>query len=173
MKRRLLLTAVMMGMATTAFSQGGESGLYRDYHRPLTMSDRQDIHYIISNLANNSVINIMFSKSSLERAGDRIDPVHPLQFLLCVFSNEEMKAGVHNIRGRSLLWKDFYNGLSESLQNESMENNLEPYIADFAKKLHLNPALLTSSLHRRNWNEFLDVLFIHIPRNPERNRYDD
>lgn len=170
MKKRLTLFAALMTIgAVSVFADG----VYRDYHRPLSHGDRQDIHYIVTNLANNSMINIMFSKNALERAGDRIDPVHPLQFLLCVFTSEEMKAGIHNIRGRSLLWKDFYNGLTESLQNESVENNLEQYIPDFAHKLKLSPALLQPSVTGRRWNEFLDVLFTHIPRNPERNRYDD
>lgn len=170
MKKRLTSFVALMTIgASSVFADG----VYRDYHKPLSHSDRQDIHYIVTNLANNSMINIMFSKNDLERAGDRIEPVHPLQFLLCVFSSEEMKAGIHNIRGRSLLWKDFYNGLTESLQTEFMENNLEQYIPDFAHKLKLNPAPLQSAAAGHRWHEFLNVLFTHLPRNPERNRYDD
>lgn len=149
------------------------SHLYRDYNKPVTQSDRNDIRYIVTNLANNSMINIMFNRASIERAGDRIDPVHPLKFLLVIFSDEEMKAAVHNIKGRSLIWKDFYAGLRDSLQNESNEHNLDQYIPDFAKQLGINPAPLGAAAEQHNWDKFLQILFTQVPRNPDRNRYDD
>ena len=123
--------------------------LYRDYNKPTTQSDSQDIYYIVTQLSNSSIFNIMLNQSSIERAGDRIDPVHPLQFLYVVFSNPELVAGIHNIKGRSVLWKDFRDGLTKSLALESHEQNLDQYLVDFAQRLNLKPDnlhLFSSSL---------------------------
>ncbi len=147
--------------------------LYRDYNKPLTQSDSQDIKYIINNLSNSSLINIMLNRSSIERAGDRIDSVHPMQFLLHVFTNPELIAYIHNIKERSLIWKDFYQGLANSLQTESSEDNLDQYIPDFALKLKINAAPLVQAAGEKNWDKFLGVLFTSIARHPDRNRYED
>lgn len=149
------------------------NGAFRDYQAPLSNADRQDIRYIVTSLANNSMVTILFNRNTIERAGDRIEPVHPLQFLYCVFTDEEMKAGIHNIRGRSLIWKDFYAGIRDSLQAESEENNMNQFIPDFARRIGLNPSLVHSAIVERRWHDLFDILFTKIPRSPERNRYDD
>lgn len=147
--------------------------LYRDYSKPLTNSDRQDIRYILTNLSNSSLVTIMYNRVNIERAGDRIDPIHPLNFLLCVFTSYELTAYIHNIKERSLVWKDFYNGLVKSLQTESSEYNLNEYVSNFALQLHLKPQPLIQASLEKNWDKFLNILLTQVPRNPDRDRYGD
>lgn len=146
---------------------------YRDYERPLLSSERDDIRYVVTSLANNSMVTILFKSTSIEQAGQRIDSVHPLQFLQCIFTNEELKAGVHNIRARPQIWKDFFGGLRSSLQKEASDENLDQYIAEFTQKVGVAFELVRPLVEARRWEAFVDVLLKTIPRNNTRNRYDD
>ncbi|MEI6531310.1 MAG: hypothetical protein WCN87_00630 [Chlamydiota bacterium] len=160
------MLGILVGLCT-ALSAAGP--IYKDYNKPLTRSDSQDIYYIITNLSNSSVINIMLNRSSIEKAGDRIDPVHPLQFLLSIFSNKELIICIHNIKNRPLIWKDFSKGLETSLQRESSEKNFDKYMADFASKLKIRADLLEKPAKEKKWDKFLGVLFAQIPLKSDRN----
>ena len=159
---------LLLFLTTQVFAQ--EMRFYEDHP---SQNDKNDIRYIVNTLSNNSMVNILFQKSSLEKAGDRIEHVHPLQFLLVVFSNEELKAGIHNIRNKGMVWKDFYCGLRDSLETESCLNNVGPHLHDFATKLGLKPHLISAAVAEKRWKDFLEILFANIPRNGDKNRYDD
>ena len=143
---------------------------YRDYNKPLTVSDARNIHYIITTLSNSSIMEIMLNRGSIERAGDYINPVHPLQFFLCIFTNKELTICMHNIKKRSLIWKDFFNGLATSLQKESSEKSFDKYVADFAKKLKIKPSPLEAAAREKKWDNFLEVLFAEVVVNVDKNR---
>ncbi|MCB1181278.1 MAG: hypothetical protein KDK55_04575 [Chlamydiia bacterium] len=162
-------TQVMM-----AGHQGGYLGYPRDYYAPLNSTERSDIHYIITSLANRSLASILFHKSELEAAGDRIDHVHPLRFLECVFTTEEYKVGIRNIRGRGWIWGDFIGGIKSSLGVEADIDNLtHEMIYDFATTVQIKPGLILPEIQNRNWDKFVDLLIMHIPRKGDGNRYDD
>jgi len=64
------------------------------------------------------LISIAIAKGDLVAAGDRIDHVHPLRFLEAVFTDEELKVGIRNIRGKGWVWNHFVGGLKDSLSTE-------------------------------------------------------
>lgn len=145
----------------------------RNYQYPVSSSERSDIKYIITTLATGSWTQLLKNKSSLEKAGDRVDSVHPLRFLQCIFSEEELKAGLHSIYDRSRIYKHFTDGLFDSLEQESNRDNLkEEYVIDFSNNLGINPALIMPLITNKKWSNLLSTLINLLPRKGNPGRYD-
>ncbi len=157
-----------------AGKQGGYIGYPRDYTRPVTQQERDDIHYIVSTLADKSLITISFIKGDLESAGDRIDHLHPLRFFMTVFTSEELKAGIRNIRGRGWIWGHFVGGIKECLNTEmSIGNMKDEYIVDFARTVEIDVNKIYSLIQSYQWDAFIETLIREIPRKGDHNRYDN
>lgn len=145
----------------------------RNYDVPLSKQDREDISYIVTSLAKYSWTELLCHRSSIKKAGARVDPVHPLRFLECIFTSEELKAGVHAIRDRKRIWKEFSSGLFESLELESKRDNLTPaQVLDFSNSLGINSAKINQNIQKRRWTELVDQLIELLPRQGNPGRYD-
>lgn len=145
----------------------------RDYYRPVTTSERDDINYLIKTLATGSWTSLLGAKSSLETAGDHIDNLHPLRFLTILFTDSKLQSGVHAIRDRKKIWKEFSSGLTSSLDQENKADNLKmEHIEDFAKNVKLDVALIRTPLQQKRWSDFIDILLTKIPREGDPGRYD-
>lgn len=145
---------------------------WRDYDAPVTKKEKEKISYIIRTLANDSLISIGSSQSSLKKAGNNIDHLHPFRFLITVFTDEELKAGVHAIRDRGgWIWSGFIEGITGSLDDEGKNNNLIPFTSDFAKEVKINSDLILPSLKQGKWENFINILIDKIPREIDPNRY--
>lgn len=161
------------GLSIKAHAQGAALGYPRNYTMDLSSSEKGDIRFIVTTLANKNLISIAIVKSDLESAGNRIDHVHPLRFLMTIFSDEEMKVGVRNIRGKGWVWNHFIGGVKESLAAEAAIQNLkEADIRHFAHVVNINPNLILPAIAQQRWDDFVDALITHIPRVGETNRYD-
>lgn len=143
----------------------------RNYNASLDSSKRDDIAYIVKTLANSSLVKIKKSESSLKKAGDRVDGVHPLQFLACIFGDEELKVSMRNLHGRSWVWKRFLNGLTGSLGEENALGNLLPFASDFAGKVSIDVQRILPSLQSGQWESFINILIKEIPRKGDSGRY--
>jgi hypothetical protein len=158
----------------TAGTKGGYLGYPRNYSVPVTGAERSDIHYIVTSLADKSLITIAFLKADLEAAGDRIDHIHPLRFLMTVFTEEELKVGIRNIRGRGWVWNQFVGGIKDCLTTESNIGNLkDEYVHHFAKTVEIHPNKILPAIQQRNWDKFIDILIKEIPRKGDHDRYDN
>lgn len=154
-------------------SQGGYLGHPRNYSIEVSPEEKSDIRYIVTSLANKSLISIAFIKGDLESAGDRIDHLHPLRFLMTVFTDEELKVGIRNIRGKGWVWSHFTGGLKDCLSTEfSIGNMREDQILHFAQTVGIDPNVIFPSIYQKNWDELIDLLITHIPRKGDHNRYD-
>jgi len=147
-------------------------GYPRDYPGGLTTEELNDIHFIVRTLADKSLITIAKERYSLEAAGDRIDHVHPLNFLLTIFSDEELKVAVRNIRGKGWVWSNFLSGLKQTLSTESEINNVMPHMQDFSSRLEVGIHLLLPAVRSRNWDLLVDQLIKNVPRKGDGSRYD-
>lgn len=144
----------------------------RSYAAGLAASDKNDIAFIVKTLANESLIKIKKSETALKKAGDRVDHVHPLQFLWYVFSEEELKVGVRNIQGRSWVGSSFMNGLTKTIQEENSYGNIMPHVHHFASRLNIDPNTIIPMLKAGHWEKFVDALIKIIPRSGDADRYD-
>jgi len=143
----------------------------REYWREVTSKEKEDIRYILTTLATNGWVDLMNKQSALEKVGDRIDHLHPLRFLMTVFTDEELKGCVHAIRDRNRIWKEFFGPMTKTMDGESDRNNMKKeFVQDFAKKVRVDAHLLIPQVQSRQWNELMDTLLKQLPRqgNPER-----
>jgi hypothetical protein len=151
-----------------------KKGTGRNYWTPVSSSDKKDIAYIVNTLARDSLISIASSRSSLNKAGDRIDNVHPLRFLMAIFGDEELKAGAHAIRDRgSFIWDGFLEGVIRGSTEETARNNMKvEFIQDFAREVKIDANLIIPSIQQSKWKELVNILIDRIPRANDPNRYD-
>lgn len=148
--------------------------LFRDYNLKISKKEKQDIAFIVTTLGRSSLKKIWDAESSLKKAGDRVDHVHPLRFISCIFSDEELKVGLLQVRERTgLISKKFFNGLYDSLTAEADLDNLRiEYIQDFAANLNIDSNAIVGPIQQRDWKGLIDTLIILLPRSGNPNRYD-
>lgn len=145
----------------------------RDYYAPLSKKEWNDIHFIVTTLANTSLPKLWGKQRALEAAGDRVDHVHPLKFLLCIFTDEEMKACMNVIKDRSWVWKEFVNGLSGSLQKEYDRHNMrEEYLVNFTNTVDVDLNLIIPYVDNHQWTKMITTLIKYVPREGNPSRYD-
>lgn len=145
----------------------------RDYFKPLSSKDRENITYLLTTLGYQSILKISGKRSSLEKIGDEIEPIHPLQFFKFVFSNDELIVAMRNIKGRAWVWKDFIGRILDSLNTEMVSGNLtQGQIQDFLSTVKIDPNLVNTPIQAHDWNGFVDNLILYVPRNNDNNRYD-
>ncbi|MCH9625114.1 MAG: hypothetical protein S4CHLAM123_02830 [Chlamydiales bacterium] len=163
----------LVKLKTAHGSQGGYIGKPRDYFEEVLPSEKADIHFIVTSLANKSLIGIALIKSELEEAGNRIDHLHPLRFLMTVFTDEELKVGIRNIRSCTWVWNHFSGGLKECLSTEANIGNIQDcFVEHFAETVGVDLDYIFLAVQQRNWDVLIDALITHIPREGDQDRYD-
>lgn len=149
------------------------AGQGRDYEVGPTPSQVADIHYIVTTLADKSLISILTHKSELEAAGARIEMLHPFQFLKVIFLDEKLKVAIRNLRRKGWVWEDFFDGLKSSLIEEKNRGNLSDFhIQDFASAVGLDVNVIYYPIQQGHWGTFFDLLITQIPRKGNYDRYD-
>jgi hypothetical protein len=145
----------------------------RDFSYIPNQDDKNNIAYVVKTLANKNEASLLFYKSTIESCGNKVNHVHPLKFLQVIFSDEELKVGMRNIRKKSLVWKSFRGGIVDSLSDETNVNNMrEEYLPEFAASIGIDPNIIAPLYQQRNWREFVEALVTHVPRKEDKRRYD-
>ena len=145
----------------------------RNYARGYTSQEAKDIHFVVTNLGRGKA-NALSHFSSLNKAGDRIDNVHPLRFLECIFTNEECKAGIANIqKSGGFVAKKFNSGLFNTLTEEANAGNIpRSYVAGLASALSLDVKVLLPFFKNNNWQGLVNTLIAKVPRDSRANMFD-
>lgn len=157
----------------TASTAEQKSQPWRDYYRENSKDDTANLSFIICTMGFKSIFKIFKERKALKSAGDKIDHLHPLRFVMGIFTDEEMKAAMHNIKGRTLVWDEFKKGLYTSLTEETKKNNMNvEYIEDFAKRVQVDSNLIIRPLQQQKWDEFMNILLKNVPRKGDPKRYD-
>ena len=145
----------------------------RDYVGGVTHNEIKDIRFIVVTLANVAILKLPKHERQLNEAGNRIDHVHPLNFWRVIFSDKEMTSAMHSIKRRSVVWKRFIKGSSNSFEEERTRKNLqEEFIRDFTSQLNIDHSPVAAALNNREWKEFVELLLDLVPREDNPGRYD-
>jgi hypothetical protein len=169
----VLCVGLIPQLSSAGVTARSKTSHWREYEIPVSKSEKKDLAYILKTLAYDSLISIAASRSSIKKAGERIDHFHPFRFLMTIFTDEELKACVHAIRDRGgLPLNGFMDGITGSLKEESSKKNVLQYTSDFARKVKIDEALILPSLQQEKWKEFVNILIDKIPREIDPNRYD-
>lgn len=170
---QILTLEVAVNQNTIHIRSAKKQSIQRNYLVAVTQNEKNDLIYITSTLARSSLPGIASSKSSLKKAGERIDHLHPLRFLMTVFTDEELKANIAAIRTRGWVWDKFYDGLEGSLKEESKKDNIRnEFIIDFASIIGINASLIQPAIAERRWKDFVNALIDNVPRSGNPGRYD-
>jgi hypothetical protein len=153
------------------FATKGKSIGPRNYGLPVSATEKENIRYIIRSLAKYNWAQLAKEEPSLKKAGDKINHIHPFRFLQCVFTDEELKVGLFVIRNKSLVWGQYFDGLKDSLNDESNLNNLVQFTPDFANNVGINIYSILPYAQTRQWGLLIDTLINTIPRQGNPDRY--
>lgn len=100
-----------------------------------TDQDKANISEIISTMAENSKLSLLFKQSHLKEIGAQINHVHPLKFLGAVFSNPHLKSCMYYIWDDYFKRNGFLDGLGPSLTREAEKGKLSQYLHEFAAEV--------------------------------------
>jgi len=147
---------------------------YRKYQVPVTEKEKKDIHYILKSMAKKNLVSLWNHKKKLEGLGKRIDHIHPLRFLECVFLDEELKVYIYNIKNRgSWIWSEFIKGIKESLQEEADIGNMkDEFLIDFSQRISVDLNAFYAAVVAQKWEQFIKTLVNIVPRSGDPGRYD-
>lgn len=145
----------------------------RNYYAKLTSKQQADMRYIMKILGTGSLIKIAKERSSLTEKGKSLEEIHPLTFALVIFIDEELKAYMHGLYGRTWVWSEFWDDWYNSFVTESGRDNMKPeFVYDFCSKLGISVDLIMPLVTNRQWNQLIKTLVDKIPRNSNAKRYE-
>lgn len=145
----------------------------RSYNHFVTDEEKAEISYIINTLSNTSYGKLLLLKGELETAGKQIDHLHPLRHLGAIFTDEQLKVGIRNMRKKTMVWKSYVNGLTQTLGQEAQRGNVtETQLQDFAHTVAIDPAVVLKTFQDQRWKEFIEQLVDVVPRHGDARRYD-
>jgi hypothetical protein len=149
-----------------------EAGVSRNYHAAVSDKEKADISYIVNTLSDLPTPKLLFYKSSLTQAGDRINQVHPLNFMATIFTDEVLRVKVRNIKRKGWVWKDFMGGLRNSMNEEKAKGNLKTeFFDDFCSRVGIDYRKIENPISRNNWDDLVDVLIKHSESQGDNDRY--
>jgi len=144
----------------------------RDFYAELLPKEKSDIRYIVTTLSDHPTPKLLFYKNALDSAGDRINHVHPLVFLGFVFSDDDLKVKIRNIKSKSWVWKTFMGGLKTSLNEEYHRNNLLPeHYEKFTEIIGIEMRKLEQWTSKARWDEMLNTLIKFVAHETDADRY--
>jgi hypothetical protein len=150
----LAVVAILLLFASTSARAEEDA---RDYYAPLTATDEENIGYIITTLGTSSYVGLLFRQGKLERTGDQMGHIHPLNYMGYVYSHPELQAHARNISG--IPWNKFVEGFADSFEQCLELNNLsEEHAIDFAERVGLPLAPLWNRLQNKDWKGFFEML---------------
>jgi hypothetical protein len=129
---------------------------YKDI--PCTEEHKACIYEIISTMAENSKLSLLFNQSHLKGLGDQISDVHPMKFLSTIFNDPHLKMCMN------LIWNDYFkrngflDGLGPSLTREMEKGKLTMHIPDFAQDVGVEAEHLRPYFNAQDWENL--VLFL-------------
>lgn len=102
---------------------------------PLQDWERQIITFIITEMAEKNVFQLLLQKAEMERKGRKINHVHPLRFIGHVCSDPKLKRALKVVKKNPFKWDNFIVGFSRRVKEEAGKNNLSRFLPSFCKYL--------------------------------------
>ncbi len=118
------------------------------YQLPLHDWEKQTIAYIITNMADKNVFQLLLEKKDMERKGKKINQVHPLRFIGYVCSDLRLKRFLRLIKKNTFKWDGFIDGFSGRMREEASRGNLQRFVPDFAAQVGVDPVDIMPFIQR-------------------------
>lgn len=161
----LLLAGLVILAPIVKFPPGGKpSGVVSYSHLVCTQEDRDHIYEIVSTLAEEGKVSLLFKQNHLKEIGLQIAHVHPLKFLSVVFTNPYLKECMALIYDDSFKRNGFIDGsgstggIGSSLTRESEKGTIDAYLKDFCDEVKVPVRAVKEYCQNRDWEGFVQVL---------------
>jgi hypothetical protein len=101
---------------------------------------------------------LLLEKPRLEKIGQEIQSVHPLNLLEVIFTDSKVKDQMKNILNNPFKWNNFIKGFSEKMDNEASKENLLEYTNNFSKKVNVSFASISTYFKTNQWDLLVEYL---------------
>ncbi len=127
-----------------------------------TEQDQAHITEIITIMAENGKLSLLFKQNHLKQLGAQINHVHPLKFLAVIFSNLELKNYMKEIFEDYFKRTGFLDGLGPSLSLEMEKGKLTQHIEDFSKTVDVRADGIRPYFQTGDWEALVRYLINDI-----------
>ena len=146
----------------------------RNYWREVEAWEWRVMHTIVTTTSETNLLGLWGMADHLEHEGRRVDHVHPLRFLLTLFTSEELKTATRNIKNGQpvIVWNRFSSRFGESLDRaRALDNLADDVIVHFARTLGLDVDKVRAVVAAERWNSLMNMLVSDVPRKGNFRRY--
>lgn len=116
-----------------------------------TEQDKADIYEIITLMADNGKISLLFKKGYIEDLGDHIQHVHPLKFLSTIVTNPRLNVCLDEIFDDYFKRNGFMDGIGPRLTKEAERGHLNQYIGNFSEEVGVPHDNLMKFFKNQDW----------------------
>ena len=117
---------------------------------PIQEWEKQVIAFIVTEMAEKNVFELLLEKREMERKGKKINHVHPLRFIGYVCSDLTLKKAVRTFRKNPFKWDNFINGFAGRIREEHGRSNLLRFIPSFSRYLQADEATILNYLEQND-----------------------
>jgi hypothetical protein len=136
----------------------------RDFHRALSTQEEKDLIYVLETSASKPLAALIFYRSNLEKAGQRLNAVHPLRLLAEICGRPQLRRHLAVIGGRSLVWKEWLSETADSLARAYAGSNLnEEMLGLFAAEIAVAEHILMEHMRAKDWSALILSVNKHAP----------
>jgi hypothetical protein len=123
-----------------------------------SQADRENIHEIITTLAENGKLGLLFKQGHLKHLGSQLGHLHPLKLLSVIFTTPELKAHMGDIFKDYFKRNGFMDGIGPSLSSKAAEGKLNQYIDKFAQEIKVPVAKIRPFFEKQDWEGLIEFL---------------
>jgi hypothetical protein len=146
-------------VASLTFCAQDVQAIERDYFAPVTEGEMIDINYVVNTLGVGTFTSILKARSNLKEAGRRIEHVHPLRFLMTVFTDDTLKVSMRLMQKRNWIWSEFMGGLHKRMDEEASRYNMqESFVLDFASQIGIDKDVIYPLVYYNQWDALVSTL---------------
>lgn len=121
--------------------------------------EKEIISTIISDLGSKSLFSLLKERSRLNKLGDQIKNVPPMDFLGVIFTNPKLKSHMKEIYKSYFKWNNIVDGVAGNMEKENKKPDFDDKVRAFAKMLGKDEKVLLEKAHRKEWDDFIHYLF--------------
>ncbi len=116
------------------------------------------IYEIISTMAENNKLTLLFKQSHLKELGDKISEVHPMKFMSTIFTHPYLRSCMPSIWSDYFKRTGFMDGLGPSLTREMERGKLVSLIDDFSTEVNIPAHQLRPYFEVQDWDSLIQLL---------------
>lgn len=120
--------------------------------------DARCICEIITCVAKNGKVTLLFKQNHLRQLGAQIKHVHPLKFLATIFKDPKLRICMREISDDYFKWSEFMEGLAPNLTREADKGKLEQHLTAFASDVGVSPDHIRKYFQNRDWESLVRQL---------------